>query len=278
MNHKTHFVLENDVFREGLEDLKYAIDTLGHSYTTVGYKPFIDIKDYGLSIDYIKEPVVFYGSLNFAGHVRRNCKWLPGLYCDLNKLKCSHYYAYLGKFLLNKDYMMLPFGELSRRKDELFDLYGVDNTIYIRPDLGIKQFTGTIIYKEKFEYKLNRIAWRNVDNDSLVVVSSPKNINEEYRIVIIDKEPIAGSRYRKNGIFDTHKVCPKEIYDYAKHVAETFCPDEAFVVDVCTTNNGIFLVELNSFSCSGFYESDKHVIVKAIADLAYREWKDFFTT
>lgn len=270
------FVLETDVFKEGLEDIVDAIIKLGHEHRFVQYTPFAEQLNYSYSIFIEEEPVLFYGSLNLAGRVRRNCRWVPGLYCDLDKLKCSNYYTYLGKFLLNKDYSMMPLRELDRRMEELFDLYGTNDTIYIRPDKGIKEFTGQTLNFDSFEHQLNRISWSNTDATTMVVVSSPKNIKYEYRVVIVDKKPVAASLYKNRGRFEKQEGCPTEILRFAEHIAETYSPENAFVADICYTDEGIFLVELNSFSCSGFYDANKLDIIRAIAECSLKDWGELY--
>jgi hypothetical protein len=45
-------------------------------------------------------------------------------------------------------------------------------------------------------------------------------------------------------------------------------PDELFMFDVCEANEGLRLVELNSFSCSWLYACDFAPVVEAASRLA----------
>ena len=46
-----------------------------------------------------------------------------------------------------------------------------------------------------------------------------------------------------------------------------WAPDPIFVVDVCATDDGPRLLELNSFSCSDLYGCDFEPIVDAVDEL-----------
>ena len=46
---------------------------------------------------------------------------------------------------------MIPFGELPRLKDNLFDTFGIEDKIFVRPDSPIKLFTGQTIQRQTFD-------------------------------------------------------------------------------------------------------------------------------
>ena len=46
---------------------------------------------------------------------------------------------------------MLPYGELKRKKDYLFKLFGDNDFIFVRPDSGFKTFTGDVVNYNNYE-------------------------------------------------------------------------------------------------------------------------------
>src|SRR3972149_810663 len=86
------------------------------------------------------DKVVFHGSYQFAKLIQKNTNWI--VYCDTSKFECSYYYPKFGNNLLNENYVMLPFGDLYRRKDWLFQTMGKE--IFLKPN-SFKSFTGMVI-------------------------------------------------------------------------------------------------------------------------------------
>jgi hypothetical protein len=54
-------------------------------------------------------------------------------------------------------------------------------------------------------------------------------------------------------------------------------PDICYTVDIAEETNGkISLLEINSFSCAGFYDCDISSIVSSASKAAINEWKEYF--
>ena len=84
------WLLENDVFSEGLDGLVKALETENTEYHFLKYRPFSD-----LSYDWHykdSDCVVFYGSLNLMKAIQKRNTWIPGGFCNLNNFRCTTYY------------------------------------------------------------------------------------------------------------------------------------------------------------------------------------------
>ena len=46
--------------------------------------------------------VIGYGTFPFARQIQLHYGWSPGAWCDPERLDCSTYFAYFGKYLLNQ--------------------------------------------------------------------------------------------------------------------------------------------------------------------------------
>jgi hypothetical protein len=216
---------------------------------------------------------VFFGSLQLARKLVEG-KYDIKVFYDTFNYTCLNYYFKLGKYLLNGNYIMLPFNELIRQKEFLFSCVSQDRAVFIRPNREDKIFTGTLVYKESYEIFIDSVDFksiiRKIDlSKELVIVSEPKNIDNEWRFVCVDGIIVTGSTYRKNGKIDTHQVFDskyKKAMNFAQEVACTYQPDVVFIVDVCTTenSNSFSLMEIGPFSCAGLYDCDNEVIVERI--------------
>lgn len=267
------WLIEKYIFDENLDTFKSVFNKYNVKYKVFEYFPFMDINCSSLFKD--DETVIFYGSLNLARELRKHAKWIPGVWGNLHNLKCTTYYNHLGQFLLNDNYIMLPYGELLRNKEFLFKTIGVNGCLFVRPDSGFKAFTGGVIYESSYEADVKQLGFYDVDCSNIVIVSSPKNIYEEYRMICIDKQIVTGCMYKLNRKEHYSKDVPSEVFEYASKIANTWQPDNCFTVDVCRTDDGYKLVEINSFSSSGFYSCDIEQIVVNANKMALKEVEDY---
>jgi hypothetical protein len=100
------------------------------------------------------------------------------------------------------------------------------------------------------------------------LVARPKKIAREWRLIVAAGEVIAGSQYRSDG--GTTAGCPEEGTAFAAKMLRDvdWRPDPMFVMDVCDSEDGLRLLELNSFSCSGHYLADLATVVERASELA----------
>ena len=267
------WVIEDDAFPEDMTPLLDALKRQGIEYKTVQYQHSCDIC---LELYPGEDCVIFQGSLRLARQLRKKAKWIPGVYYNVPKYECIAYYAHLGKYLVNGNYIMLPFGELLRQKEFLFEHLSCDRAIFLRPSRGDKIFTGQIVYKEKYEDTIDRFGFGQIDPEEVVVVAEPRNIAAEWRFIVVDGKIITGSQYKENDRVAIAAGYPVEAFDLASRIVCEYNHDQAFVVDICLTKSGIYaLMEVGCFSCAGLYQCDRDVIVKSVSEAAVKEWQSY---
>ena len=264
----THWLLQQEPFQENLYKFVEEIKRQGHTCEVIDKNTTV--------FHTIKTPVISYCSLELASRIRK-LDYYPGVWCDLNKMKCTSYYPYYGKFLLNSPYTFIPFGEIDRLRTYLFnaffDIYSNDD-IFIRPDSGAKPYSGGLLgLRESLTHFLGG---KTIFPEELCVVSRRLKIRQEWRLVVCGNEIITGSQYHKNGLLDTESGAPDEVLEFGNSVIENWKPERCFTLDVGKTEEGnIGLVEINSFSCSGLYECDISKVVEFASLEAEREYDDF---
>jgi hypothetical protein len=180
------------------------------------------------------------------------------------------YYPRLHKHLLNKNYLILPWGSLFDSFDWLAEKIG---PLFIKPNSGSKYFTGQVITDKSHLENLNLHG--DLKPDTLIFLSSAKPIEKEYRFVICNRKVVAGSLYSpheegdcengKAGLFASYLV--KDL---------VWQPDEVYTLDICEVSGKMYVLELNSFSCAGLYECDPYKVVKAVSTQAEKDFKDFY--
>lgn len=139
----------------------------------------------------------------------------------------------------------------------------IDAPVFIKPRKE-KYFTGLVIQCQE---DLEKIQFGSSENDGeeWVRVSPPMVLGEEIRFFVVGGIPVTGSRYKFRGtakherIPDTHPA-----WEFALEILRHCHPDTAFVLDVCETAEGWFIVELNNFNSAGLYQCDTDRIVEAL--------------
>ena len=267
------WLLEKDVFEENLERLEKEIVKQGMEFSSISYIPFKGEITYPFGDDAC---VICYGSLNLVARMQREVPWVPGSWCTLKNFECTTYYTHFGKFLLNQDYMMMPLQEVLRLQNTIYERYGIDGCIFVRPNSGFKPFTGCVMPHNEISADAFGYGYYHEDASLLVVVSEPKIIDVEWRFVIADKKVIAGSQYRRDGKLCIASGYDKDGFEFAQQVAQSeWEPDAMYVLDVCRQHDGdCRLLEINAFSTSGLYQCDLAPIVSEAKRIAIREYED----
>jgi hypothetical protein len=211
---------------------------------------------------------IAYGTFPFARQIQLHHAWVPGAWCDPDKLDCSSYYAHFAPFLLNQRFEILATRDAIAQRDRLFDAFGGDqDEVFVRPTDCGKLFVGRLASRSEFCDAL----WpaRHVSDTRLVV--APKHpIEREWRLVVAGDRVVAASQYSVAGGRDVRTGCPGNVMEFATTMLATvpWRPDPIFMLDVCASHGRLWLVELNGFSCSWLYACDFAAVVSAAHDLA----------
>jgi hypothetical protein len=215
--------------------------------------------------------VIAYGTFPFARQIRLHHCWVPGAWCDPMGLDCSCYFAYFGKFLLNRYYAIMPAVEAIRQRDWLFAVLGSEE-VFARPTGCGKVFTGRCVHKDDFVSALSPATF---DPTTQVVVAAPREIGREWRLVVADNRVVAGSRYALEGSKCVEPGCPGEVLAFAEAMLTEvrWRPDPIFMMDIAESEGSLWLVELNGFSCSWLYRCDLEAVVFAAGELATQAWE-----
>lgn len=270
---KPLWIIEIGVFDEDRDiELMREIDKQGYQFLAYNYVPMSTPPE--ILSRHITQPVIFRGSLETSKRIRKNTDWSHGIYATLDDYKCSSYYPYLENYLLNSDYVILPYGSLSRQRHELFSSFSENDSIFIRPNDGDKQFTGKVVHKENFEKDLESFLFgSNVEPSTLCLISSPKNILTEWRMVIADWRIIASSIYKndnKNVLID---MVPDFLLEHGRRILKELYKtkfsfhDRIWTMDMCLLENSLVQVlEIGCFSCAGLYKCNLDQIVKIVSE------------
>ena len=157
--------------------------------------------------------VIACGTFPFARQIQLHRPWTPEAWCDPDGLDCKTYYAHFGKFLLNHAHTILPAAEAIRQRDRLYEEFGPDDEVFVRPTGCHKVFTGRCVYKDDFASALSPATF---DPDAQVVVAAPREIGREWRLVVAGDRVLAASQYAAGGSKRVEAGCPAEVRAFAE--------------------------------------------------------------
>lgn len=270
---KPMWLIEAGVYGEEAEPLLAEIRRQGMQAEIVPHNALR--KDMNLTVRSQSLPedacVIGYGTFPFARQIQLHHLWMPGAWANHENLDCTTYFGHFGRFLLNREYTILPGVEAIRQQDWLFQAFGRDDTVFARPTGCHKLFTGRLISKDTFTAGL---APTRYDPATLVVVAAPRDIQREWRLVVVGDRVIAGSQYAADGSKVLKPGCPESVTQYVEAMLSEvrWRPDPVFMMDVGESDGQLWLIELNGFSCSWLYHCDLTTVVSQVSEVAGAAW------
>ncbi len=245
--------------RDDMACLMQALEGQGVPHAAVRKPPMadylVDMNDIDRVVEIRPDGLVFaYGSTTLH-EVSTAMGWNPGFVDGPSMDECD---ARWGSHMLN-------FGA---RIDVIGTMPVPEDQVFIRPVDDGKSFAGQCIDPAGFEKWragiLDIDGWTNLPPTTRVVVGRPRTIHAEWRIAVVDGSPVTSSLYREGSRLRTERGCPADVLAFATERAAEWTPRAAFIMDVCSTPDGLRIVETNSISSAGFYAMDLDEYVDAI--------------
>jgi len=282
-----HWILQNNIYsEEGFEALTTALERCGLTYSVHKAVPFVGELDPDPVIPEGARAIVM-GSYSMARHaVKRG--WKPGAFLDNLDFEIQR--QHWGERMFNFDARVYPFAQVPFQEKPFF----------LRPVGDSKAFTGWVTdwgEYTKFRDGVIRLP-ETADpiNDPLginlltvdtpVMVCPKKEIYSETRTWIVNDSPgynkedrglamrlghrvVTASGYKVGTIkrYTPPEMVDKRITDFAHECAQIWAPNDAFVLDVADTPDGLKIMEVNNLNSAGFYKGDMNKLVMALESM-----------
>jgi hypothetical protein len=208
----------------------------------------------------LREPSVLMGSTT----LHRVCdtdQYRNYLFFDKENFKPSVYLSHHGSHMLNPDLQVVKIEDVPSLG------FNPDDEVFIRSNDDSKQVSGGVTtFQSLLDISVNT-GTHYIDGDLVtpeteLVVASVKDLLTEYRLVFLEGQLIGSSRYRPTIEFDV----PDTVKQFGIERASTWTPAPVCVMDLCETpDDGVKLIEFNSFNGSGFYKCDLPSIVHSVS-------------
>lgn len=256
---KIHWIVQQNLTREAtLNEVRNALRNDQVSFEEVKIIPFSD------ELPEVKESPdfkIFYGSTTLVLNAYKNEAFSEGIFYDKNTFSLKNYFDKWGRSMLNVDSEICTFGDIVKGD------YKKGNW-FIRPIFDDKSFSGRVMSAREIEDFEQSLAASNnpyLDETTLVAISSPKEIEKEWRHFIVNKEIVSSSRYAENGMLSkSSSDVPSSLLAFVHERCEEYTPNDVFVMDTALHNGEYKIVECNCFNDTGFYDHDISRIISKV--------------
>lgn len=264
-----HWVIEKDIFEEDIyETMISFLDRLSIDYYLVDYMPFTHEIYHKKKIP--TDGVVAFGCYGFVKKVKE-LGWQPGVWLNDN-YDYNIWSEKWKEYILNNDGIVYEIGKVPFQ----------EKPFHIRPCHDEKSFNGVVVDWEEFTEIKKRAVDKNdmyfdFNMDHLVVVSSKKKIEQEYRCVVCDGYLVTASLYKQGNTVVYKEVARndnEELYRFVDSLLNVWQPEKFFVVDVAMTNGVYKVIEMGTLNAAGLYKCDVQKIVSSIENYYERYYND----
>lgn len=249
-----------------IEKLKQACEDTENVFVPFQAIPFCDdLPDLPTN-----KPTVFYGSTNVIHRIHKSGLWNPGTFFNeenfnfstwSKRYKCLNAYGHT----MTLARMVLYFKCLYVRDDREF---------FIRPVADDKAFSGTVMNAGEITEWVGDLAGCDspqVSPDTVIMFANPIVIKAEWRVFIVNGRVSTASRYRVNHELNTSPSVPLDVLCFAKEQAQLFQPASVFTMDIAHSGRELYVIEVNCFNSSGFYDSNVSALVGDISNFLLDE-------
>ena len=252
------WIIESNVFAETcFDDMVAHLKENDMAHHIVRIIPFIHEID-GKVPD-VTGPVVVYGSIGVQ-KLAATHGWLPGVFPVPTEIEAQRG---LGDLYLNHDITRM---KISAVATYLADSYKGGNTVFIKPDTDTKEFAGQVIDALAFNtwYAGMLDSGYLADNDFDVVVSSPKKLGCEWRVVVADGKIVTSSLYRQYQMVKAERNIIPEVEAVVMEAHRRYPVQGAYVIDIAQAGDDYKVIEYNCVNSAGLYDCDARAFIDAV--------------
>jgi hypothetical protein len=147
--------------------------------------------------------------------------------------------------------------------------------MFVRPAHDSKHFSGRIFSASEFT------AWQSavcnlisqgtsLTPKTLLQLSNPITIYAEYRFWVVAGEIVTHSLYKRGSQIVYANDVDERLLHFVNERIREWSPHQAFVIDVCDSEKGMKIVEINTINSSGFYAADVQRLVLSLQAMCSR--------
>ena len=211
--------------------------------------------------DFVRCPV--YHSIKYNSH--------RGVFCNLDELDAYNFYSRLPYSSLGRHFECVKMKDVKSKLNELrktFNWWAIEgDNFFIKASKFGKRAGSHVINHDTISYYTDKY---KVDEDEMMLVAAPVNFTSEYRVIVKEDKPLVACQYKSHGKMDEQELKPDKEDSILNWVYENVINHHTpkcklYVIDIGLIDGSIMsVVEMNSFSSSGFYKCSIPRLLKEI--------------
>jgi hypothetical protein len=147
---------------------------------------------------------------------------------------------------------------------------------FVRPVEDSKTMSGTVLTGAELrataaavmELPTERLVAGRLAPDTELLLSTPTTIQKEWRVWVVAGDVVTWSLYKMAGQMVVRQEIDQDALDFVRSMIEANPGySEAYVIDVCRTEEGLRIIETNCINASGYYDADLQKLIGAIESL-----------
>jgi hypothetical protein len=251
-----HWGIQTNLSTSEAEKIIPACRKLGIPFTELTIIPFsFQLPEMPTDI-----PTLFYVSVGFINRVWKSQRWKPGIIFNEN-FDYRHWGPAWGEHCLNANAKICTLEELNQQS------HSEDKLFFLRPCADDKAFTGCVLPFGEISTWMDNILGASPEfKNTLIAVSEPLGITNEWRLYIVNNKVSSGSLYRHNFQSVRSPNVPSEVIDFAEKMTAQWSPAPLFTLDVAQSGDSLYVNEMGCLHSCGFYASDVFKILSDIND------------
>lgn len=254
------WVLEKDVFSHRQENEMISwLNENDVNFHQIRIIPFVhEIEG---TVPNIFGPVIVYGSIGSQKLAESN-NWIPGVFTG-SEINETELIKNLGAHYLNNDAHICLFKDLLNQVKS--------GSVFIKPNTDTKEFAGTVLEATKLQQWITSMMNSGYLEESFlnaeVLVSKPKKIGCEWRLIVVENQIVAHSVYKQYGILKPEIWLPSDVESFAYEAISKYSPLDVYVLDICQIEDGSYkVIEMNTFNSAGWYACDVKKVMQSVTN------------
>ncbi len=151
-----------------------------------------------------------------------------------------------------------------------------DRKYFVRPVEDSKTMSGIVLTgkeirakaAEVLETPTERLVLGRLSPDTELSLSAPVTIQKEWRVWVVSGKVVTWSLYKMAGQMVVRREIDQDALDFvAKMVKVNPSYSDAYVIDICRTEDNLRIIETNCINFSGYYDADLQRLVDAMEGL-----------
>ncbi|TLX16086.1 ATP-grasp domain-containing protein [Rhizobium sp. MHM7A] len=151
-----------------------------------------------------------------------------------------------------------------------------DRRYFVRPVEDSKTMSGVVLTGKEVRAKAadvmglppERLVPGRLEPETELSLSVPVTIQKEWRVWVVSGKVVTWSLYKMAGQMVVRREIDQDALDFVSAMVE-INPDysNAYVIDVCRTEDGLRIIETNCINFSGYYDADLQKLIDAMEGL-----------